>query len=145
MTLALETIKWAPMKCVRNVCEIQGSRYLLGQRFRECFVFKFVLQRGEGEKTEGVQISKTKHTEPFTSFINNFTPVNHIWVCFKGCGNDRFRDANESHNDTCREWMRNSASCINRGALLCTHSLNVQLQLPLMSPQWEFLQPFQQG
>ena len=37
---------------------VQGSSYLLGQRFRACFVLKFALQRGEGEKRDGVQISK---------------------------------------------------------------------------------------
>ena len=31
---------------------------IVGQRFRgACFVFKFALQREEGEKSEGVQIS----------------------------------------------------------------------------------------
>ena len=31
---------------------VQGSSYLLGQRFPACFVLKFSLQRGEGEKRE---------------------------------------------------------------------------------------------
>ena len=35
-----------------------GVKLLLGQRFSACFVSKFDLQRGEGEKREGVQISK---------------------------------------------------------------------------------------
>ena len=33
------------------------ASYLLGQRFSACFVLKFALQRGEGEKREEVQIS----------------------------------------------------------------------------------------
>ena len=33
------------------------------------FCLKFALQRGEAEKREGVQISKTKHPEPFTQEI----------------------------------------------------------------------------
>ena len=37
---------------------LQGWSNLFGQRFGACFVFKFALQRGEGEKREGVQISK---------------------------------------------------------------------------------------
>ena len=38
---------------------IQWSSYLLVQRiFCACFVLKFALQRGEGERREGVQISK---------------------------------------------------------------------------------------
>ena len=37
---------------------VQGSSYFLGQRFSACFVLKFALQREEGEKREGVQISK---------------------------------------------------------------------------------------
>ena len=30
----------------------------MGERFSACFVLKFVLQRGDGEKREGMQISK---------------------------------------------------------------------------------------
>ena len=37
---------------------IQGSSYLLCQRFRACFVLKFELQMGEGETRERMQISK---------------------------------------------------------------------------------------
>ena len=37
--------------------------------FSACFVLKLPPQRGEGEKWEGVEISKTKHTEPLTQEI----------------------------------------------------------------------------
>ena len=48
--------------------ELQGSRYLLCQRFSACFLWEIAPQRGEGEKKrEGVQNFKTKHTEPLTS------------------------------------------------------------------------------
>ena len=51
---------------------LQGSSYLLGQRF-SVFVFKFALQRGEGENREGVQISNKAHRtfDP----INTLSPV----------------------------------------------------------------------
>ena len=32
---------------------LHGCSYLLGQRFRSCFVLKFAPQRGEGEEREG--------------------------------------------------------------------------------------------
>ena len=38
--------------------ELQGSRFLLCQRFSACFLWEIALQRGEGEKREGMQISK---------------------------------------------------------------------------------------
>ena len=37
--------------------DLQGWS-LLGHRFSACFILKFALQRGEGEKREGVKISK---------------------------------------------------------------------------------------
>ena len=36
------------MFCRRHRAQIQGSSYLLGQRFSACFVLKFALQSGEG-------------------------------------------------------------------------------------------------
>ena len=41
----------------QELCEIQGSSYLLGQRFSACIVLKFPLHR-EGENSVGMQISK---------------------------------------------------------------------------------------
>ena len=41
----------------------------MGQRFSAYFVLKLPPQRGEGKKWEGVEISKTKHTEPLTQEI----------------------------------------------------------------------------
>ena len=41
----------------RSHLHVQGSSSL-GQRFCACFVLKFALQRGEGEKRGGVQSSK---------------------------------------------------------------------------------------
>ena len=35
---------------------VQGLRYLLGERVSACFVLKLLPQRGEGEKREKVQI-----------------------------------------------------------------------------------------
>ena len=43
--------------CWLGVC-LQGARYLWCQRFSACFVLKNALQRGEGQKREGVKISK---------------------------------------------------------------------------------------
>ena len=54
---------------------VQGSRYLLGQRFSVCFVLKLAPQRGKGEKREGVQISK-QTTQPLTS--ENISPLNKV-------------------------------------------------------------------
>ena len=51
--------RWAQVKQ-----QLQGSSYLLGQRFCACFVLKLALQRGEGEKREGVQISKQRTIDP---------------------------------------------------------------------------------
>ena len=45
---------------------LQGSSYLLGQRFIACVVLKFAHQRGE---KGGNAIFKTKHIEPFTQEI----------------------------------------------------------------------------
>ena len=36
----------------------RGSSYLLGQRFSACFVLKFALHSGMGEKREGVQMTQ---------------------------------------------------------------------------------------
>ena len=47
--------------------DIQGSRYLLCQRLCACFVLKTALQRGDGQKKEGVQNFITNHTEPLIS------------------------------------------------------------------------------
>ena len=44
--------------CSTQLGLLQGSSYLLGQRFSAYFVLKVAPQRGEGEKREGVQISK---------------------------------------------------------------------------------------
>ena len=38
--------------------DLQGARNLWGQRFSAYFILKVAPQRGEGEKREGVQISK---------------------------------------------------------------------------------------
>ena len=54
----------AGMRYSRNSFCIQGSSYLLGERFSACFVLKFALQR-EGEKGDNVNL-KTKHTKPLT-------------------------------------------------------------------------------
>ena len=43
------------------------------QRFSACFVLKFALQRGEGEKREGMQISKLAHRT--FDLRSNSTPV----------------------------------------------------------------------
>ena len=43
---------------VSTVAVVQGARNLWGQRFSAYFVLKVAPQRGEGEKREGVQISK---------------------------------------------------------------------------------------
>ena len=54
---------------------MQGSSYLLGQRFRACLVFKIALKRGEGEKRDQMQISKqsTLNLSP-----NTLSPVHYI-------------------------------------------------------------------
>ena len=44
----------------------KGWSYLLGQRLRAYFVMKFAFQKGEGEKTEEMPISKTNHKAPLT-------------------------------------------------------------------------------
>ena len=44
--------------CVDCLDHVQRGSYVLGQRFGACFVMIFALQRGEGEKREGVQFSK---------------------------------------------------------------------------------------
>ena len=42
-------------------CHIQGSSYLLVQRFSTCFVLKFALQRGDGEKREECKFQNKTH------------------------------------------------------------------------------------
>ena len=42
----------------QNTQNVQGARNLWGQRISAYFVLKVAPQRGEGEKKEGVQISK---------------------------------------------------------------------------------------
>ena len=56
---------------------VQGTRYLWWQWFSACFVLKFAVQRGEGEKREGVQITKqsTQNLSP-----NTLSPTAY-WQC----------------------------------------------------------------
>ena len=61
---------------------VQGSSYLLGQRYCACFVLKIALRRGEGEKSEGVQINK-QSTRTFDT-RNNFTAVFRV-IAFNLC------------------------------------------------------------
>ena len=44
----------------RRLGVLQGSSYLLGQRFQACIVLTVATQRGEGEKREGMPISKQR-------------------------------------------------------------------------------------
>ena len=62
---------------------IKGCTKSLGQGFSACFALKLPPQRGEGKKWEGVEISKTKHTEPLTQKITRplYTGILlHFWV-----------------------------------------------------------------
>ena len=66
--------KWVDF--ARRCYNLQGSSYLLGQRLRACFILKFALQSGEGEKREGMPISKQsaqniwpkKYIEPWIDY-----------------------------------------------------------------------------
>ena len=51
------TLYWRN-QIIRIIYSLHCSSYLLRQRVSACFVLKFALQREEGEKREGVQISK---------------------------------------------------------------------------------------
>ena len=50
--------------------EILGSSYLLGLRFRACFILKFAYQRERGRKGRECKF-KTKHTEPLNQEIHS--------------------------------------------------------------------------
>ena len=55
-----------------NQVDLQWSSYLLGQKFRACFVLKSAFQKAEGTRGEkgGSANFKTKHTEPLAQEIH---------------------------------------------------------------------------
>ena len=61
---------------------IQGSRYLLGERFIACFDLKLASQRGQGEKREGLQISEQSS--------QNLLPKKYLDPCIFHCQVARF-------------------------------------------------------
>ena len=55
--------------CTNSCSPAQGSRYLLGQRFSACFVFKLQPQRERGEKKESVKFQTKALKIPLSLYI----------------------------------------------------------------------------